>query len=99
MLFEFLIFLFVLLCLLLIPLVLVQKGKSSLGAAYLGSGAQTLFGGSGGQDVFQKATWVLGALFMGGSLLLGIMRRPSSRLISKISAQQRAPQPTSTNTK
>lgn len=96
MLFELLIFLFILLCLLLVLLVLIQKGKSSLGAAYLGSGAQTLFGGSGGQDIFQKTTWILGALFMGGSLLLGLMKRPSSRLISKLAVQQQA-QKTTTN--
>lgn len=60
--------------LLLILLVLVQKGKSSLGLGSFGGGTQTLFGGSGGQDVFQKITWVLGAILMLGSLGLAILK-------------------------
>ena len=45
-----------------------------MGLSGLGGGAQTLFGGSGGQDLFQKITWVLGAIFMAGSLGLSIMK-------------------------
>lgn len=59
---------------LLILLVLVQKGKSSLGLGSFGGGSQMLFGGSGGQDVFQKITWVLGAILMLGSLGLAILK-------------------------
>lgn len=68
--------LIVLLCidaLLLIPLILIQKGKGSMGLGSLGGGTQMLFGGSGGQDLFQKVTWVLGSIFMAGSLFLSIM--------------------------
>lgn len=45
-----------------------------MGIGNLGGGAQMLFGGSGGQDIFQKTTWVLGAIFMFGSLGLSIMK-------------------------
>ena len=45
-----------------------QRGNIGLGT--MGGGTQMLFGGSGGQDLFQKITWALGALFMGGSLAL-----------------------------
>lgn len=45
-----------------------------MGLGNMGGGAQMLFGGSGGQDVFQKITWGLGALFMAGSLMLAIMK-------------------------
>jgi len=45
-----------------------------MGLGALGGGAQTLFGGSGGQDLFQKITWVLGGIFMAGSLGLSIMK-------------------------
>ena len=45
-----------------------------MGLGNLGGGAQMLFGGSGGQDLFQKVTWVLGTLFMGLSLLLALMK-------------------------
>jgi len=55
-------------------LIMVQKGKSSMGLGSLGGGAQMLFGGSGGQDIFQKITWVLGALFMASSLILALMK-------------------------
>lgn len=61
---------FVLSALLLILLVFIQKSKSSLGLGAMGGGTQLLFGGSGGQDIFQKTTWALGALLLGGSLAL-----------------------------
>lgn len=65
---------YVIACFLLILIVLIQKGKSSLGIGSIGGGNQMLFGGSGGQDVFQKATWVLGAIFMIGSFLLALIK-------------------------
>lgn len=60
--------------LLLVLFILIQKGKGDMGLGAFGGGAQTLFGGSGGQDIFQKITWVLGGLFMAGSLGLSIMK-------------------------
>ena len=83
---------FVILCLLMILLILMQKGKSSMGLGGLGGGTQLLFGGSGGQDLFQKVTWVMGVLFMGGSLILAIMKRPTeSQLLGEIAQQQSVP--------
>jgi protein translocase SecG subunit len=67
-------FIFTFCSILLILLVLIQKGKSGLGIGSLGGGQQQLFGGSGGQDIFQKATWVLGAILMFGSLGLSIYK-------------------------
>ena len=78
MLFGFLATLFALLSVLLVFLIMLQKGKGSLGLGTMGGGAQMLFGGSGGQDLFQKTTWVLLALFMGGSLGLSIMKSRSA---------------------
>jgi preprotein translocase subunit SecG len=58
-------------CILIILLVLAQKAKGSLGASTHFSGqAQSIFGSTGGQDLFQKATWVLGAMLIFGSLFL-----------------------------
>lgn len=74
MLYGLLITLFVMLCVLLVLIIMIQKGKSSTGLGNLGGGNQVLFGGSGGQDVFQKITWVFGALFMAGSLGLALMK-------------------------
>ncbi|HZW60934.1 MAG TPA: preprotein translocase subunit SecG [Candidatus Babeliales bacterium] len=74
MLYGLLLTLFIIVSLLLVLVILIQQGKSSMGMGTLGGGAQMLFGGSGGQDVFQKTTWVLGALFMAGSFFLTLMR-------------------------
>jgi preprotein translocase subunit SecG len=88
-LYTLLVTLFVFLCLIIIPLILIQKGKSSMGLGNLGGGTQLLFGGSGGQDLFQKTTWVLTALFMGGSLILAMMNRPtSSELLGNLAQTQ-----------
>ncbi len=64
----------------LVLFVLIQKGKGNMGLGALGGGAQTLFGGSGGQDLFQKITWVLGGIFMAGSLGLSILKSRGTEL-------------------
>jgi preprotein translocase subunit SecG len=74
MLYGFLLTLYLINCLFLVLIVLMQKGKSSLGLGGLGGGAQMLFGGSGGQDLFQKITWVLGSIFVIGSMFLSLMK-------------------------
>lgn len=78
MLFGILAVSFVVLCFSLILLIMLQKGKGSLGLGTMGGGTQMLFGGSGGQDLFQKATWVLLALLMAGSLGLSLMKSRST---------------------
>ncbi len=74
MLFGFLSFLFFLSLIIMVLLILVQKGKDSLGLGSLGGGNQMLFGSGGGQDFFQKSTWVLGAILIFGSLGLAIWK-------------------------
>lgn len=64
---------FVIICFLLILVIFVQRGKGAMGLGAIGGSTQMLFGGSGGQDLFQKATWVLAAIFMLGSLGLAIL--------------------------
>lgn len=93
MLYGILIALFIILCLLLIFIILLQKGKSSIGLGSLGGGSQLLFGGSGGQDVLQKATWIMGALFMSGSLFLALLKKPTvSQVLERLQAQEIAAQ-------
>ncbi len=70
---TFLTVLFVILCLFLILFILIQQGKGDMGLGSLGGG-QALFGGSGGQDFFEKATWIMGALFIFGALGLTILK-------------------------
>ncbi|MFC1845714.1 preprotein translocase subunit SecG [Candidatus Dependentiae bacterium] len=95
MLFGFLVSLFVFVCFLLVLIILIQQGKGSMGLGALGGGTQMLFGGSGGQDIFQKITWTLGAIFMFGSLVLALMKSTggtSSRYVRAIPAsRQEAP--------
>jgi|SRR5579862_8177510 protein translocase SecG subunit len=74
MLYGFLLTLYLINCFLLVIIILMQKGKSSLGFGAIGGGAQMLFGGSGGQDLFQKITWVLGSIFIVGAMLLSLMK-------------------------
>src|SRR5258708_4407542 len=75
MLYGFLTTLFVILCFLTVLIILLQKSKGSLGIiGSAGSNAQMLFGGTGGQDIFQKITWTFVALFLGGSLVLAIIK-------------------------
>ncbi len=86
MLYGLLFTLFILVAILLVLIIMIQQGKGSTGLGNLGGGAQMLFGGSGGQDVFQKTTWVLGALFMLGSFGLTLMKsrgNESSRFMCK----------------
>jgi protein translocase SecG subunit len=78
MLYGFLLTLFVINCFLLILLILIQQGKSSMGLGAMGGSTQMLFGGSGGQDIFQKMTWILGAIFMLGSFGLALHKTSAS---------------------
>jgi len=81
--------LFFILCVLLILIILIQKTKGGMGLGSMGGGTQMLFGGSGGQDLFQKMTWVMTALFMGSSLLLAMIKRPeTSGLLSTLAQVQ-----------
>ncbi len=84
MLFGFLLTLYTLNCLILVLVILIQQGKGGLGIGSIGGSSQMLFGGSGGQDLFQKTTWVLGTVYMLGSLLLSIMRTQELRNSSYI---------------
>jgi preprotein translocase subunit SecG len=92
MLYGLLLTMFVILCFLLVLLVLMQKGKGSIGIGNLGGGTQMLFGGSGGQDLFQKITWVLGAIFMLSSLGLALMSASSSRKSRYVTQSKQAKQ-------
>ncbi|RTL07431.1 preprotein translocase subunit SecG [Candidatus Dependentiae bacterium] len=82
MLYGLLLTFYIITCILLILIILIQKSKSSVGFG-LGSGSQMLFGGSGGQDLFQKITWVLGVAFMAMSLLLSLMKSEQSRTLQR----------------
>lgn len=90
MLYGFLVTFYVLVCFILMGIILIQKSKGSLGIGNIGGSMQMLFGGSGGQSLLQKATWVLGAVFMILSLVLALMKS-SQQTASRFIAQRPAP--------
>ncbi|MFH1461507.1 MAG: preprotein translocase subunit SecG [bacterium] len=84
--------LFVILCIFLVIIILIQQGKGDMGLGGLGGGGQMLFGGSGGQDFFEKVTWIMGAIFIIGSLGLTILKTKEitkSKLTEFITTQQK----------
>jgi protein translocase SecG subunit len=66
--------LFVILCFFLAVFIFIQQGKGDMGLGSIGGGGQSLFGGSGGQEFFIKATWIMGTLFIVGALGLSILK-------------------------
>ena len=61
-----------------------------MGLGGLGGGTQMLFGGSGGQDIFQKITWILTAIFLFGSLALSILKTAQHNTF-RYAQQKKAP--------
>lgn len=72
-------FFFALLCILIVLMVLIQKGKSSLGIGSISGNNQMLFGGGGGQNLFQKITWVMGLVLIFGSVGLSTLKYKTYR--------------------
>jgi preprotein translocase subunit SecG len=97
MLYYVLLTIYILGCLLLLLVVLLQQGKGGdIAAAFGGGGSQTAFGARAGATVLTKATAVLGAFFMVGSVTLGLIGRGGpSTLMRGVPAQQSpiVPQP------
>ena len=89
MLYGLLLTLFVLLGVFIILFVLIQQSKGSLGIGSMGGETQMLFGGSGGQNFLQKATWIMGALFIILSLALALMKSSigNTRYLKQTSAK------------
>jgi preprotein translocase subunit SecG len=92
----------VLLALMIIGLVLLQRGKGAEAGAGFGSGASgTVFGARGTSTLFSKLTAVFAAMFFATSLTLAYIgtrqsSEPSSVLerAAQAAAQQAAPAPT-----
>jgi len=72
--------LYVIVCLVLTLVILMQQGKGDMAAAFGGGGSQSAFGARSGATVLSKATTILAVLFMLGALALAIMgqRGPGS---------------------
>ena len=64
----------VLVCLILIVVVLLQRGKGAeIGAVFGGGGSSTVFGSRGAGNFFTKLTAGAAIIFMGTSLILSYM--------------------------
>lgn len=95
---TFLTFIYILVCLFLIIVVLLQSGKAAdLAGAFGGMGSQTAFGPRGAATVLSKATTIAAIIFMVGSIWLGIEHARQAghgdSVIERTGADQAAPVP------
>jgi len=87
--------LYVLFCLMLLMVILLQQGKGDMAAAFGGGSSQSAFGARAGATVLSKATAILAVLFMVGALALAIMgqRGPGSLVSGAAAPKSAAPAP------
>ncbi len=87
MLFTILITLYVVICVALVVVILLQSGKGSGLSGIFGSGGggQTIFGARAG-DVMTKTTTILAICFMGFSLVLALISARDDTLVREIEA-------------
>jgi preprotein translocase subunit SecG len=86
--------LYVLTCMVLMLVILLQQGKGGdIASAFGGGSSQAAFGARSGATVLSRATTVCAVLFVLGALLLGIVgqRGPGSVIGGRV--PQRAPAP------
>ncbi|MDB4988359.1 MAG: Preprotein translocase subunit SecG [Myxococcaceae bacterium] len=88
--YTFLSILYVLVCLFLILVVLLQPGRGGVGGAFGGGGSQTVFGGSGAGNFLTRLTSISAALFMMLSGTLAYMSSSSDKSLERASEAARA---------
>jgi len=83
-LYYIIIFLFVVICLLLVGIILMQSSKTGgMGAGMAGNAAlNTAFGGQGADQLLVKVTTILATLFMVLSITLNILSTPDESDLS-----------------
>ena len=81
MLYGIAIFIFVLVCIMLMAIILLQSSKTGgMGAAMGGQAINTAFGGYGADKLLVKITSGLAISFMSLAMVIGMMDNPSSRI-------------------
>ena len=87
--------LYVLVCLVLLMVILLQQGKGDMAAAFGGGSSNSAFGARTGATLLSKVTAGLAAAFMIGSLALGIVgqRGTSGSIMSGTRGPAPAPAP------
>ena len=81
MLYGVAVFIFVVVCILLMGIILLQSSKTGgMGAAMGGGAINTAFGGQGADKLLVKITSGLAVSFMGLAIIIGMMDNPASRI-------------------
>ena len=81
MLYGLAIFIFVLICVMLMGIILLQSSKTGgMGSAMGGSAINTAFGGQGADKLLVKVTSGLATAFMILAIVIGMMDNPSSKI-------------------
>ena len=81
MLYGLAIFIFVLICIMLMGIILLQSSKTGgMGSAMGGAAINTAFGGQGADKLLVKITSGLAVTFMSLAIIIGMMDNPSSRI-------------------
>ena len=76
------IFIFVLICLMLVGIILMQSSQTGgMGSAFGGGALNTAFGGQGADKLLVRITAILATLFMVLALTLNILSTPGSNTI------------------
>ena len=81
--YTFLSVVYVLVCLFLILVVLLQPGRGGVGGAFGGGSSQTVFGGSGAGNFLTRLTSISAALFMLLSATLAFMSSSSDKSLER----------------
>ena len=81
MLYGLAIFIFVVVCILLMGIILLQNSKTGgMGSAMGGGAMNTAFGGQGADKLLVKITSGLAFTFMALAIIIGMMDNPASRI-------------------
>ena len=81
MLYGLAVFIFVLVCIMLMGIILMQSSKTGgMGAAMGGGAINTAFGGQGADKLLVRITSILAVSFMGLAIIIGMMDNPASRV-------------------
>ena len=81
MLYGLAIFIFVLICIMLMGIILLQSSKTGgMGSAMGGSAINTAFGGQGADKLLVRVTSALAVAFMTLAIVIGMMENPASKI-------------------
>jgi preprotein translocase subunit SecG len=85
-------FVYVVICLVLLMVILLQQGQGGdMASAFGGSGSQAAFGARAGATMLTRVTTVTAVLFMVGAIALGILWQRAGNGSSVISGKTAAP--------